>query len=64
MENQFEKNLQVLVIKISNKIGYYISNTETAKEILYKYSESHTRQISRLYYNSVGGMVNAKITFK
>lgn len=63
MQTTFEKNIELLTKKISSKIEYFISNRETAIELLNKYPQSKTNLVSKLFYKPQDGILNAKLGF-
>ena len=58
----YAKNLQTLQTAFTRKIGYTIHNSETAIEVLERYTESKTNLINKIFIDN--GILNAKITFK
>jgi len=56
-----EKNIEILVKKLTNKVGYKITHKETAKELLYKYEESSLKTVSKLVAKN--GICNGKLYF-
>ena len=61
-ETIFEKNVSILVKKMTNKYGFMITHKEVAKELLSNRKESNVRLISKFVCNN--GMLNGTLCFK
>ena len=57
-----EKNITILINKITNKVGFMITHRDTAIELLSKYKESETKSLVKLVASN--GICNGKLYFK
>lgn len=63
METIRKENEIKLVDLISKQIGFTISNSEVATELLNKYPESESKKLKSLKYNKQKGMLNSELIF-